>query len=118
MTAYCCASIILCEPRSFINGAELIVGCGKTMPAYENFDGPYMWHNRRPLPQDGQEGQTSHPPNPGAPRRAIPRTKPLRVKAQGGTYRTSCGPFAFAMGLGERKDPFSYSDLQASPSEG
>ena len=26
--------------------------------------------------QDAQKGQTSHPPNPGAPRRAVPRARP------------------------------------------
>ena len=30
--------------------------------------------------QDAQKGQTSHPPNPGAPRRAVPRARPQRVK--------------------------------------
>ena len=29
--------------------------------------------------QDAQKGQTSHPPNPGAPRRAVPRTRPQRA---------------------------------------
>ena len=27
--------------------------------------------NRSVIPQDAQKGQTSHPPNPGAPRRAL-----------------------------------------------
>jgi hypothetical protein len=26
-------------------------GCGKTILARENFDGPHVWHNRRTLPQ-------------------------------------------------------------------
>jgi hypothetical protein len=25
------------------------------MLAHENFDGPYVWHNRRTLPQDAQK---------------------------------------------------------------
>ena len=29
--------------------------------------------------QDAQKGQTSHPPNPGAPRRAVPRARPQRT---------------------------------------
>jgi hypothetical protein len=29
--------------------------------------------------QDAQKGQTSHPPNPGAPRRAVPRARPQRA---------------------------------------
>jgi hypothetical protein len=33
------------------------------------------------------------------------------VKRRGGTDRTSCGPFALAMDLGERKSPSSDSDL-------
>ena len=35
--------------------------------------------------------------------------RPQRVKGRGGTYRTSCGPFALTMGLGERKTPSSVS---------
>jgi hypothetical protein len=30
--------------------------------------------------QDAQKGQLSHPPNPGAPRRAVPRARPQRLK--------------------------------------
>ena len=55
--------------------------------------------------QDAQKVQTSQPPNPGAPRRAVSQTRPQRVKARGGTNRTSCGPFALVMSLGERKSP-------------
>ena len=57
-----------------------IAGCGKTMLARENFDGEHVWHNRKTLLRDAQKGQTSHPPNPGAPRRAAPRARPQRVK--------------------------------------
>jgi len=46
--------------------------CGK-------FDGPLVWHNWSALLQDAQTGQTSHPPNPGAPRRALPRARPQRM---------------------------------------
>ena len=53
------------------------------MLARENFDGPHVWHNGRTLPQDAQNGQTSHPPNPGAPRRAVPQARPQRVKGRG-----------------------------------
>jgi hypothetical protein len=55
--------------------------------------------------QDDQKVQPSHPPNPGAPGRALSQTRPQRVKAQRGTNRNSCGPFALAMSLGERKSP-------------
>ena len=41
--------------------------------------------------QDAQKGQTSHPPNPGAPRRALSQARPQRAKRRGGTDRTSCG---------------------------
>jgi hypothetical protein len=30
--------------------------------------------------QDARKGQTSHPPNPGAPRRALSQARPQRVK--------------------------------------
>jgi Putative membrane protein insertion efficiency factor len=36
------------------------------------------------------------------------------VKRRGGTDRTSCGPFALANDLGERKSPSSDSDLRES----
>jgi len=32
--------------------------------------------NKRIFPQDVQQGQTSHPPNPGAPRRAFSQARP------------------------------------------
>ena len=62
--------------------------------------------------QDAQKGQTSHPPNPGAPRRAFPQARPQRAKRRGGTYRTLCRPFARRMDLGERKIPSSASGLR------
>jgi hypothetical protein len=62
--------------------------------------------------QDAQTGQTSHPLNPGAPRRALSQARPQRAKRRGGTYRTSCEPFALGMDLGERKSPASNSDLR------
>ncbi len=33
--------------------------------------------------QDAQKGQTSHPPNPGAPRRAVPRARRQRATKDG-----------------------------------
>jgi len=73
--------------------------------------------NTTALSQDAQKGQTSHPPNPGAPRRAVPRARPQRVKDRGGTDRTLCGPFAHEMVLGERKSPFSASDIRENPAQ-
>jgi hypothetical protein len=49
----------------------------------ENFDALHVWHNRSTFPQDAQKGQTSHPPNPGAPRRALSHARPQRVKTRG-----------------------------------
>ncbi len=37
--------------------------------------------------QDAQKGQTFHPPNPGAPRRAIPQARPQRAKRRRRTLR-------------------------------
>jgi len=54
---------------------------------------PVRW-DKGDRPQDAHKGQTSHTPNPGAPRRAIPLARPQRVKRRGGTYRNSCEPFA------------------------
>ena len=44
--------------------------------ACENFYSLYLWPSRRTLPQDAQKGQTSHPPNPGAPKRALSQARP------------------------------------------
>jgi hypothetical protein len=38
--------------------------------------------------------------------------RPQRVKSRGGTNRTSCGPFALATDLGERKNPLSPSQVE------
>jgi hypothetical protein len=46
------------------------------MLAHQDFDGSHVWDKRKPLPQDAQKGQTSHPPNPGAPRRALSLARP------------------------------------------
>ena len=62
--------------------------------------------------QDAQKGQTSHPPNPGAPRRAFSHTRSQRAKRRGGTYRTSCVPSAHKMDLGERISPYSVSNIR------
>jgi general secretion pathway protein K len=43
--------------------------------------------------QDGQKDLHSHPPNPGAPRRATPRTAE-RARVRGGTYQASLDPLA------------------------
>jgi len=51
------------------------------MSARKNFDYLRMWCNRRILTQDAQTGQIFHPPNPGAPRRAVPRARPQPMKA-------------------------------------
>jgi hypothetical protein len=37
--------------------------------------------------QDAEKGHTSHPPKPGAPRRAIPRARPQRAKRRRRTLR-------------------------------
>ena len=55
-----------------------LTGCGKTMSVRQNVDGPHVWLNRKIFPQDAQKGQTSHPPNPGAPRRAFSPARPFK----------------------------------------
>ena len=37
--------------------------------------------------QDAQKGHGSHPPNPGAPRRAVPQARPQRAKRRRRTLR-------------------------------
>ena len=46
------------------------------MLAPKNVGGQPMWHNRSAFLQAAQKGQTSHPPNPGAPRRALSPARP------------------------------------------
>jgi hypothetical protein len=36
---------------------------------------------KKTFPQDAQKVRLSHPPNPGVPRRAIPRARPQPMKA-------------------------------------
>ena len=55
---------------------RLLAARQKAKLARGNFDGLHVWHNSRPLPQDAQKGQISHPPNPGAPRRALSQVRP------------------------------------------
>jgi len=38
--------------------------------------------------------------------------RPQRAKRRGGTFRTSCGPFAIRMNPGERISPSSSSDIR------
>ena len=59
------------------------VGCRKTNSTQQSFDGLHVWDKRRTPPQDVQKGQTSHPPNPGAPRRALPQARPQQAKGRG-----------------------------------
>jgi hypothetical protein len=59
--------------------------------------------------------------SPAQPRHAETRRsagKAAASEGRGGTYRTLCGPFALAMGLGERINTFRHSDLRATPSQG
>jgi hypothetical protein len=46
------------EPSELCNGlnAQNLTGCGKTILACENFDGPLVWYNSRTLPQEAQKG--------------------------------------------------------------
>jgi hypothetical protein len=42
-----------------------------------------VFHEENTSLQDVQKVQTSHPPNPGAPRRALSLARPQRVKGRG-----------------------------------
>jgi len=52
------------------------------MLARENVEGLHMYANEKTLMQDVQNVQTSHPPSPGAPRRALSQARPQRVKGR------------------------------------
>src|SRR4029077_18403685 len=64
--------------------------------------------------QDAQKGQISHPPNPGAPRRAFSQARPQASRTRRRYRPHFVGPFARTMDLGERKNPSSISDLRES----
>jgi hypothetical protein len=69
---------------SVINIAILVESMGPSRLRKNYFgrlplDGPYVWHNRRTVLQDAQKGQASHPPNPGAPRRAYSQARPQQL---------------------------------------
>jgi hypothetical protein len=53
-----------------------------------------------------------NPPNPGAPRRALPQARPQQAKRRGGTNHTSCGRSPLRIDLGERISPARVSDLR------
>ena len=64
-----------------MNGTSgFLAGCGKIISAQKRFDGPHVWDKRRTPSQDDQKGQTSHPPNPGAPRRTLSHARPQQAK--------------------------------------
>src|SRR5215470_20430252 len=89
------------------------------MLAGENFESPYVWHNRSALLKKAQKIQTSHRPTrrllhppaqslprqPLRPRTRLPQARPQRVKGQGGTDQTSCGAFALRLNLANGKAP-------------
>jgi hypothetical protein len=64
------------------------------------------------ITQDAQKGHGSHPPSPGAPRRAVPQARPQRAKRRGGTYRTSCGPFAHTIWSRRTEKPLQHSHVE------
>ncbi len=73
--------------------------------------GHRSWLWRKSSSQDAQEGQASHPPNPGAPRRTVPRAR-LQASRNRRRYRPHfVGPFARIINIGERKTPSSTSDI-------
>ena len=63
-----------------------------------------------------KKGQTSHPPNPGAPRRAVPRARPQANRNRRRYRPHFVEPFACTMDLGERENPSSMADIRESQS--
>jgi hypothetical protein len=58
-------------------GQEIpLAGCGQSISAQQNFNVLHVWNKKGTPPQDAQKFQTSHPPNPGAPRRAFSQARP------------------------------------------
>jgi len=52
----------------------------EVMLVCKNLDEPHMWHTWNTFPQPAQKVQTSHPPDPGAPRRTLSQSRPQRLK--------------------------------------
>src|ERR1041384_6288632 len=79
-----------------------LLGAERFYSAHENISSSLVHHNNsRTAPQEAQK---------------LRPAGPQRVRTRGGTNRTSCGPFALIIDLGERKTPSSASDLrEASP---
>ena len=48
----------------------------KTISAQQNFENLHVRDKSRTPSKDAQKGQTFHPPNPGALRRALPQARP------------------------------------------
>ncbi len=71
--------------RSALSGAE------RFYSAHENLSSSLVCHNNsRTVPQEAQKFRAA---------------RPQRAKTRGGTNRTSCGPFALIIDLGERNPP-------------
>ena len=64
------------------------------------------------ITQDAQKGHGSHPPSPGAARRAVPQARLQRAKRRGGTYHTSCGPFAHTIWSWRTEKPLQDSHVE------
>jgi len=89
------------------------------LKAFIILDGPltpaqvWLWPGFRPASVHQKLGLHVVPPQDaqkGSPAR------PQQVKGRGGTNRTSCGPFALIIDLGERKNPLqSFRYLRNPP---
>jgi hypothetical protein len=66
-----------------MNGTSgFLAGCGKTNSVQRSFTGLHVWDKSRTPQQDAQKGQTSHPPNPGTPRRTLFHARPQQAKGR------------------------------------
>ena len=78
----------MAEDNKAGNEPSILQAAGKTNSAQQNFDGLHVCDMRGTPSQDAQKGQTSHPPNPGAPRRALSQARPQRAKRRGVGFGT------------------------------
>ena len=87
-----------------------LAGCGETISAQKTFDDPHVRDMRRTSTQDAQKSQTSHSPNPGAPKRALP--KQGRSTRRGEAY-----PLGYVEGLNGARTLLAnyFSMLLAAP---
>jgi len=69
-------STIICDQWSRQRSRLTLTGSEKTIMSPFEIENLNIWIHGRISPKDARKGRCSHPPNPGAPRRASPQVRP------------------------------------------